>query len=179
MKAVPDLREKRSKTMAATRQMRCFTLFLQLVVLVSLLAIAVPAVSEIKRLRGQTVYVPAYSHIYHGDRSKPFYLAVTLSIRNTDQTHPITIVSVDYFDTDGKLLKHYLEGEVKLPAMGSSHYLIRESDRSGGSGANFIVKWKSDTKVTEPIMETVMISTASQQGVSFTSRGQAIEEHYD
>ncbi|MEN6439720.1 MAG: DUF3124 domain-containing protein [Syntrophobacter sp.] len=38
------------------------------------------------------------------------------------------------------------------------------------------MKWKSDAKVTEPIIETVMISTATQQGISFTSRGQVIEE---
>ncbi|HSO18374.1 MAG TPA: DUF3124 domain-containing protein, partial [Desulfosarcina sp.] len=32
--------------------------------------------------RGQTLYIPVYSHIYSGDREKPVYLAVTLSIRN-------------------------------------------------------------------------------------------------
>ncbi|MBU2627056.1 MAG: DUF3124 domain-containing protein, partial [Proteobacteria bacterium] len=33
---------------------------------------------------GQTIYVPAYSHIYIGDRERPFLLTVTLSIRNID-----------------------------------------------------------------------------------------------
>jgi hypothetical protein len=179
MKDVINLGEKRIKTMAATRRIRFFTLFLQLAVLGSVLTIGNLALSEVKRLKGQTVYVPAYSHIYHGDRATPFYLTVTLSIRNTDPAHPITIVSGDYFDTDGKLLKRYLDGEIRLASMASTHYVVKESDKGGGSGANFIVKWKSDAKVTEPIIETVMISTATQQGISFTSRGQAIEEHYD
>ncbi len=140
------------------------------------LVLAVQASAQVKRVKSQTVYVPAYSHIYHGDREIPFYLTVTLSVRNTDPSHPMRVVSVDYYDTDGKLLKSYLTGEARLGPLGSTRYVVKESDRSGGSGANFIVKWKADTPVTEPIIEAVMVSTASQQGLSFSSRGQAIEE---
>jgi len=60
--------------------------------------------------------------------------------------------------------------------MASAEFIVRESDRSGGLGANFVVVWKSAEKVTEPIAETVMIGTMSQQGISFTSRGRAIKE---
>lgn len=134
------------------------------------------ASSEVRLLKGQTVYVPAYSHIYYGDREQSLLLAVTLSIRNTDPDHAITLTKVDYYDSDGKLLKNYLDKEIKLGAMASIRYIIKESDKSGGSGANFIVQWKSDGKATEPIVETVMISTNTQQGISFTSRGQAIKE---
>jgi hypothetical protein len=142
----------------------------------AVLAFASLASADVKRVKSQAVYVPAYSHIYHGDREVPFYLTITLSIRNTDPAHPIKILSVDYFDTDGKMIQRYLEGEVKLSPMGSTRYVVKESDKSGGSGANFVVKWKSETGVTEPILETVMVSTATQQGISFSSRGQAIEE---
>jgi hypothetical protein len=135
-----------------------------------------PAFCEVKLLKGQTVYVPAYSHIYYGDREQPFLLAVTLSIRNTDPDHPITITAVDYYDSDGKLLKSYLDKEEKLKAMASIRYVVKESDKTGGSGANFIVHWRSEARVSEPVIETVMISTSTQQGISFTSRGQAIKE---
>jgi hypothetical protein len=141
-----------------------------------ILAIPAPAGSEVRLFKSQTVYVPAYSHIYHGDKERPLDLAVTLSIRNTDPVHPITLVSVDYFDTDGKRVRGYLESELKLGALSSTRYVVQESDQSGGSGASFIVRWKSDAKVTEPIVETVMISTRTQQGISFTSRGQSIKE---
>ena len=57
---------------------------------------------------GQTIYVPAYSHIYSGNREHPFLLAVTLSIRNIDPKHPIKITVVDYYETQGKRLKKYL-----------------------------------------------------------------------
>ena len=57
---------------------------------------------------GQTIYVPAYSHIYIGNREQPFLLTVTLSIRNIDPKHQIKITVVDYYETQGKLLKKYL-----------------------------------------------------------------------
>ncbi|MBI9084950.1 MAG: DUF3124 domain-containing protein [Desulfobacterales bacterium] len=124
--------------------------------------------------RGQTIYVPAYSHIYSGNRERPFFLTVTLSIRNIDQNHPIEIGLVDYYETQGKLLKKHIAQPVWLNPYGSIRYVIPEKDKSGGSGANFIVEWKSETPVNPPIIESIMIGTQSQQGISFTSRGRAI-----
>ncbi|MFO7971634.1 MAG: DUF3124 domain-containing protein [Desulfobacterales bacterium] len=123
---------------------------------------------------GQTIYVPAYSHIYIGNREHPFLLTVTLSIRNIDPKHRIKITIVDYYETQGKLLKKYVEKPVILNPLESLRYIIPERDKAGGSGANFIVEWKSDKLVNPPIVESIMISTQSGQGVSFTSRGQAI-----
>lgn len=123
---------------------------------------------------GQTIYVPAYSHIYIGNREQPFFLTVTLSIRNIDPKHQIKITVVDYYETQGKLLKKYLEKPVILNPLESLRYIIPESDKAGGSGANFIVEWKSDKLANPPIVESIMISTKSRQGVSFTSRGREI-----
>lgn len=153
-------------------------LVLGLAILFSLVPMVLPdtARSEIKLVSGQTVYVPAYSFIFYGDRQRPFDLTVTLSIRNTDLTHSITLLSIEYYNSDGKPVKKYLDSPTKLEPLAAKHSIIEESDKSGGVGASFIVKWKSDAKVTEPLIETVMISTVSQQGLSFTSRGRAIEE---
>jgi hypothetical protein len=134
------------------------------------------ASSEMVISTGQTVYVPVYSHIYSGDREHPFYLTATLSIRNTDPKHAITVLSVDYYDSKGKLLKSYLESPITLNALASTRYIIKESDKSGGSGANFIVKWKSDAKVNAPVIESIMIGTKTQQGISFISRGRVIQQ---
>ena len=128
------------------------------------------------RSRGQTLYVPVYSHIYSGDREQPFYLAVTLSIRNTDTVKPLTIESVDYYDSAGKLLRRYLDRPVPLGPLASTRYVIGERDKAGGSGANFIVTWSADTPITAPVVESVMIGTQTQQGISFTSRAQVIFE---
>jgi hypothetical protein len=60
--------------------------FIMVLVLAGLLAPMVNA-EDIKLSDGQTVYVPIYSHIYSGIKARPFDLAATLSIRNTDPTH--------------------------------------------------------------------------------------------
>ena len=134
-----------------------------------------PAIADMRLFKGQTVYVPVYSHIYSGDREQPFYLAATLSIRNTDLKHAITLTAVDYYDSEGKFLQHYVETPLALNAMASKRYVVHESDKSGGSGAKFIVRWQSNQPVAEPLIESVMISTKTQQGISFTSRGRVLE----
>ena len=136
----------------------------------------VRADSDIRLSNGQTVYVPIYSHIYSGLKGRPFSLAATLSIRNTDPKHAITLVSVKFYDSDGKLVKAYLDKPGQLKAMASTRYILTEADTGGGSVANFLVEWKSQTKVNPPLIEGVMIGTRSGQGISFVSRGQVIDE---
>ena len=105
------------------------------------------AESSVVLSAGQTVYVPIYSHIYSGLKGRPFELAATLSIRNTDPKHPIMLMSVKYFDSDGNLVKEYLDKPAELKPMASTRYVVKESDKSGGSGANFIVVWTSEKAV--------------------------------
>lgn len=136
-----------------------------------------PAFPEIKTLKGQTLYVPVYSHIYHGNRDKePVDLTATLSIRNTDFVNAINITSIDYYDSDGVLVKKHLDKTLTIKPLGSTRVIVKESDKSGGSGAKFIVKWEASVKMTEPVVETIMIGTQAQQGISFTSRAQALKE---
>ena len=137
------------------------------------------AADEIRLSNGQTVYVPGYSHIYSGDRERPVLLAVTVSIRNTDPVRSIVVRSVDYYDSAGVLVKRYVENPVALGPMASLRYVVPESDKAGGSGANFVVRWNSAKPVNPPIIESIMISTRMQQGISFSSRGQIILEHHD
>lgn len=124
--------------------------------------------------KGQRVYVPAYSHIYSGNKEKPFLLTVTLSIRNIDPVNPITVTLVDYYETQGKLLKKHIGNPISVSPLESLRFVIPERDKSGGSGANFIVQWHAEKPVNQPIIESIMIGTQSQQGISFTSRGREI-----
>lgn len=123
---------------------------------------------------GQTIYIPAYSHIYAGNREKPILLTVTVSIRNTDQNHSIKVAKVDYYETQGAIVRKFVDSAVNLNPLESIRYVIPQKDKVGGSGANFIVEWKSDLPVNPPIVETIMIGAGSQQGISFTSRGQVL-----
>lgn len=125
--------------------------------------------------RGQDVYVPAYSHIYHGNKETPLLLSVTLSIRNIDPKNSLTITKADYFETEGALVKQYISKPLVLGPLGSERFVVPQRDNTGGSGANFIVTWKSDEPANPPIVESVMIGTQSQLGISFTSRGQPLQ----
>lgn len=128
-----------------------------------------------KRIAGQTIYVPVYSHIYHDDGKKTFNLAATLSIRNTDLEHSIVVTFVRYYDTNGQLVRQYLEQPIQLNPLASKDFVIDATDTSGGAGAKFIVEWVAQTQVTEPIIEAVMIGSGYHQGISFISPGKVIK----
>ncbi len=162
--------------MKSKRNQPNFVYFFLLIFLAGILAPVDISAEDIKLSSGQTVYVSIYSHIYSGLKARPFDLAAILSIRNTNPNNSITLRSVKYYDSDGKLLKEYLSIPLQLNALVSTRYIITEGDKAGGSGANFLVKWKSEKKVNPPIIEGVMIGTHSGQGISFVSRGQVIKE---
>ncbi|AFZ37916.1 hypothetical protein Sta7437_4450 [Stanieria cyanosphaera PCC 7437] len=131
--------------------------------------------NTIKISQGQIIYVPVYSHAYHGNGQK-YFLAITLSIQNTSLNHPIIIRSVRYYNSGGKLVKEYTQGNLQLAPLASTDFFIPEQDETGGSGANFIVEWIADQQVTEPVIEALMIATRSQQGISFVTSGRVIQE---
>ncbi len=162
--------------MANNLRVRSIIIFLGVLITAIPYATKCQASPEIHLYKSQTIYIPVYSHIYIGDREHPFDLTVTLSIRNTDPNNPITVLSVDYICSNGKLLQKFLKNPIKLNAMASTRYVVAASNKSGGSGANFIVRWKSDNNVNGPIIEGIMIGASSKQGISFVTRGKAIKE---
>jgi hypothetical protein len=127
--------------------------------------------------KGATVYVSIYSHLYAGPKAITYNLASMLSIRNTDPKFSITVTKADYYDSGGKLVKSYLKKSITLKPLESKHFYIQEYDESGGSGANFIVKWHARERVNKPIIEGIMTGLRSGQGVSFRCPGQEITEH--
>lgn len=133
-------------------------------------------VSDLNLVVGQVVYVPAYSDIYTGGDGRTIDLAITLSVCNTDLDHPIVVTSIRYYNTDGDLVRNYLDQPVRLAPMASSHVVVDPQDDTGGVGANFLVEWGAEAPVHEPVIEAVMINTASQQGLSFISPGRVLSE---
>lgn len=131
--------------------------------------------TEIQLWKGQTVYVPVYSNIYITDKELPVNLSANLSVRNTDPEDSITILLVDYHDSEGVLVRKYLQKPVQLDPMGSLYFFVKTSDTAGGWGANFIVEWRSEKGVTEPLIESVMTAARGTHAYSFISRGKAIK----
>ena len=123
---------------------------------------------------GAVVYIPVYSHIYQRDAQRTFNLTTTLSIRNTDLESPITITKVYYYDSQGNLVQKYLDSPEEVKPISSISYVVEEDDLRGGVGANFLLIWEADDSVTQPVIESVMISAAQNQGISFLSEGRVI-----
>ncbi|MEM1068109.1 MAG: DUF3124 domain-containing protein [Planctomycetota bacterium] len=119
------------------------------------------------------VYVPVYSHIYYQGGSA-YSLESTLSVRNVNTDAPIFIESIEYYDTDGKLAKNPVDRLIKLLPLQTLEFVIERRDSTGGSGANFLIRWGAESDVNAPIIETVMVGTTGTQGISFARSGTEI-----
>ena len=117
-----------------------------------------------------TVYIPVYSDIYSEVRTKSILLTATLSIRSTSLSDTTFIKTIDYYDTEGKLVKSFLDRTLILGPMESIDYVIEQEDDTGGTGANFLVQWGA-RKDVKPIFQCVMIGTIGQHGLAFTTDG--------
>lgn len=122
----------------------------------------------------QVVYVPVYTDIYIRDERRRFPLTVTLSVRNTDPEHSVTISAVQLYGTAGDLVREYLKQPRQLGPLATAEYIIPEQDQPNGSGANFLVEWAAQQHVTDPVIEAVMVSGAGTLGISFVSVGRPL-----
>lgn len=127
---------------------------------------------------GQLLLVPVYSEIPFGNQGRTVNLAATLTVRNADRARPIVLKKVDYYDSEGRRVSAFLARERELRPLAAAHFFLKESDRSGGVAASFLVEWESagGAAVSPPVVEAVMISTMSAMGIAFTSGGRVIEE---
>jgi hypothetical protein len=135
--------------------------------------------AEPELARQGTFYVPVFSNIYHGNldsRGKPasLLLSAMLSIRNTDPAHGITVRSVRFHDSGGKLVKEYYDRPKSIGPLGSTEIFVENKDSTGGPGASFIVAWDAESPVNQPIMDTVSAYVFGTQTAIFTAPGRPI-----
>ena len=83
-------------------------------------------------------------------------MEATLSIRNSDPKKDIALAFVRYYDTNGKLIKEYLEKPMLQKSLATAELLVAQKEIEGASGANCLLEWISETKVNKPVIEAVM-----------------------
>jgi len=125
----------------------------------------------------ETDYLPVYSDIYYQDGTKRFPITATISIRNTSLTDSAFILSANYYDSYGKLLHSYLDSTLLLSPLESIELVVEEDESEGGAGANFIIGWAATKYTDQMLIQSVMISTYGQQGVSFLSNAKVIKSY--
>ena len=144
-------------------------------------ALAGEAAAQQPLSAGQTLYLPVYSHLYHGEvnprTGKPSETLVSthVAVRNTDPRAPIRLTSARYYNTDGKLLREYLPQALTIPPLGTHELFVPRSDSSGGSGANFMIDWAADRPVNPPLVEALHADIREARTLIFITTGQPVQ----
>jgi hypothetical protein len=131
--------------------------------------------------KGQSLYLPVYSHMLYGNlgksgRASYVLLSTLVSIRNTDGKRPLRITSARYYDTHGALLGERVPSPVVVPPYGTLELFVDMNDASGGSGANFVVKWDADQAVNPPLIEGLHVNMDGGKAVVFTTQAVPVSE---
>lgn len=153
---------------------------LRSLILALFLTAAASAVADEPALsKGQTLYLPIYSHVWHGDlkdRGRPLKspFSALVSIRNTDLKNPVRVLSARYFDTGGKLLHEYLAAPKTIPPMGTYELYVERKEAAGGSGANFVISWEAATPTNLPVIEAVHADIQGNHTLSFVTTARPI-----
>ena len=156
--------------------MRSLTLSSVLLLLSSGLALGQAAPG---RSVGQDLYLPIYSHVWHGEadaKGEPAktLVSVSVSIRNTDPAKSIRITSAQYYDTGGRKLREYVTSPRTLGPMGTYEIFVPRSDDTGGSGANFVISWKADAPVSPPLVEGFHANLPAGRAFAFMTSARPI-----
>ena len=140
-----------------------------------------PAQEARPPVRAQTLYLPIYSHMLYGNlgkngRASSVLLSALVSIRNTDQKRPLRILSARYYDTNGKLLGERVPVPLAIPPLGTLELFVELNDASGGSGANFIVKWDAEQPLSPPLVEALHANMDGGKAVIFMTQSTPVAE---
>jgi len=123
----------------------------------------------------ETLYVPIYSDIYVDYANQSLLLSASLSIRNTSLNDSLFISIIDYYDTNGKLVRNYIDKPIVLGPMATVNYVVEREDTAGGHGANFIVNLSSENGNIKPLVQAIMIGMSGNKGFSFLTDAYPIE----
>lgn len=121
------------------------------------------------------VYVPIYSDIYVDPQNPNNLLSATLSIRNTSYSDSLFISKIDYFNTEGELVRSYIDNPISLLPMATLNYVIEKDDDTGGHGANFMVALSAKNKAVKPVIQAIMIGQFSNKSFAFSTDGYSVK----
>ncbi|MCE1183233.1 MAG: DUF3124 domain-containing protein [Rhodocyclales bacterium] len=125
--------------------------------------------------KGQSLYLPVYSHMLYGNlggkgKASQVLLSTLVSIRNTDGRRPLRVLSARYFDTNGKLLAERVPTPIIIPPLGTYELFVELNDASGGSGANFVIRWDAEQAVNPPLVEGLHANMDGGKAVIFMTQ---------
>ena len=132
--------------------------------------------------KGQMLYLPIYSTIWHGDthpiKGEPMKssMSALVSIRNTSLKTSIKVLSARYYNTEGKLIRDFVSAPKSIVPLGTLELFIEKSEAEGGSGANFLIQWEAAADTNAPIVEAVHIDNQASRPYSFITSARVIQK---
>ncbi len=126
-------------------------------------------------LNSGKTYLSVYSQVYSRSNETTHDLTVTISMKNVNESDKVYISKATYYNSKGDIIQSYFDQPIFINPLETIDLVINETNKAGGTGGNFIFEWKIKKSTNAPFFEGVMISTAGQQGLSFTTQGIRIE----
>jgi hypothetical protein len=154
------------------------TLFFLTILLIAINFVVPPKSSAGELSMAGAIYVPVYKSFYqsYGSTRDAYSLTSTACLHNTDPKHPIAVQTIEYFDSNGKLINKLIDAPMTIKPLTSREITLPQSSQPEDFGANLIVRWKSDQPANHPLVEVLMVGQVLNRGVSFLTRGQEIKE---
>lgn len=133
-------------------------------------------ISAVDKAFNEMYYVPIYSDIYFDELNQKNLLSATLSIRNTSLVDSLYVLNIDYYNTEGDIVKKYLDNNISLPPLATINYVVEKEDDSGGPGANFIVGLAGRNSNMRPLIQAVMVGEIGNKSFAFSSDGYSLSK---
>ena len=127
---------------------------------------------------GSTIFVPTYRAFYqiHGSARDSYPLTSTVHLFNVDPKQTVEVLSVDFFDQSGDLLKNLLLAPILIKPRNGQEITLERRARPEDCGGYIIVRWKSGKPANTPVVEVLMVGEVYNRGVSFLTRGCEVKE---
>ena len=128
---------------------------------------------------GGTIFVPAYRGFYqiYGTTRDSYALTGTFFLYNIDPKMAIEILSIDFYDSSGKLLKKFIETPLLVKPRNSKEITIQPRTQVDEDCASYLmIRWKSSQPANTPIAEVLMVGQVMNRGISFSTRGCDVKE---
>jgi hypothetical protein len=117
-----------------------------------------------------------YGNLGKSGKASQVLLSALVSVRNTDPRRPLRVLSARYYDTHGKLIGERVPQPVAIPPFGTLELFVELNDASGGSGANFIIKWEAEAPINPPLVESLHANMDGGKAIIFMTQSVPISD---
>jgi hypothetical protein len=127
---------------------------------------------------GGTIFVPAYRSFYqiYGSTRDSYALTSTAFLHNIDPKQSIEVLSIEFFDSEGKLIKNLLEAPLLIKPRNSKEITIQPRTQPEDCAAHLSVHWKSSHPANTPLVEVLMVGQVLNRGISFLTQGYEVKK---